>query len=81
MNNLEYQNKLKKLDIIPLEDYKNNTTPLTFKCLLCGNIFVKTPSYILKNKYKCKCSLNNKKSSIDFKEILNKLDSNYIFVK
>lgn len=78
--NNKFKEKIKDFNLTILDNYKNNTTPLTFKCLLCGNIFVKTPSYILKNKYKCKCSLNNKKSSIDFKEILNKLDSNYILL-
>ena len=35
--------ELKEREIIPLEEYKKNNIPITFKCLKCGNIWETTP--------------------------------------
>ena len=50
----EYKKRLKDNQIqqIPLEDYKNNSTPILHRCNLCGTERKYAPSYLLREK-KC----------------------------
>jgi Zn finger protein HypA/HybF involved in hydrogenase expression len=60
--NKEFLNDLKVVnkDIIALEEYKGNRSPIKFKCLTCGYEWITTPVVIISNKCKCPNCTKNK---------------------
>lgn len=72
-NNDKYKEKIKPFKLTILENYVNNITPIKHKCLQCNSIFIKEPSYILNNKYKCP----NCKDRVDIQSKIKALDPTY----
>lgn len=65
------------------EEYVNNSTPLKFKCNLCGEIFYRDYQHLKRGRFKCQTCANkdnipkNKLSIETVKEYLEKNDINH----
>ena len=75
----EYKNIAKEHNLICLESYINNSTPILHKCLKCGHKWKVQPTCIINDRTHCpQCSLRqegeNRKFSLD--EINNRLLKN-----
>ena len=73
----EYKAELKKINIICLEEYVNNSTKILHRCLVCGNIWKIAP---LELKKCPTCSLQEKtykkKTTEEYKEQLKSINPN-----
>lgn len=74
----QYRNELmeKKIQIIPIDDYKNANTKMKHQCLICKFVWSATPSSILSNNAGCpNCAVN--KNSISKETFLQKLNESH----
>ena len=79
LTNEEFLIKLKEKcgdKFTPLEEYKNTSTPIKFRCNECGNIIIKKPVYILQGHGCAICSNQQKHDTNWFKKQVKKLTGN-----
>ena len=85
-SNQDFVNELSQINsnIVPLEEYQGNKTPILCKCKICGNTWKNSPNNLLSKKHKCPyCSritrsVKRRKTNKEFVQELHTINPNII---